>query len=110
MNRILSTRTTTLPRTIRNYSVRIPQQESIPQNKPRLSQFTTAMTHTFLFAGIAYMGLQAIWLHLEYEQAEGDLTAKSKSLEEKIQSIVDSKKEELIQVQQTNSKRWYKFW
>ncbi|RLV92235.1 hypothetical protein JA1_003296 [Spathaspora sp. JA1] len=111
MNRVLSRRSHMFGKLIRSYSVRIPQQGPVvPQNKPRLSQFTTAMAHTFLFAGIAYMGLQAIWLHLEYEQIEDQLISKSKLLEEKIQSIVDAKKEELIEVSQTKNKHWYQFW
>lgn len=62
--------------------------------KPQISQFKGPLLHTFLLASTTYIVLQTVWMNLEYSEKRAELEAESKSLEDKIQRLVDAKKHE----------------
>lgn len=93
----------------RYYSfVNFPQGNYVDAPKPTLGQFKTALFHCFLIASTTYITLHTIWMNLHSSETEENLIEKTKSLEGKIQLLVDEKKNEI-----ESKKKWtsiLKFW
>ncbi|KAG2733512.1 hypothetical protein G9P44_003037 [Scheffersomyces stipitis] len=99
-------------RTLRSYStVKFPeagfQPKAVQQPKPQIRQFAHPLFHTFLAASTTYIILQSIWIRLEREETELELTTRSKELESTIQNLLDNKK---LELQADSSRKWYKLW
>lgn len=80
----------------RKYSnVKFPQGNDIEPGKPTIGQFKTPLFHCFLIASTTYITLQAVWISLTREEKEEEFISETKALEEKVQHLVEEKKNEL---------------
>ena len=98
-----------LHRILRSYSyVKFPQGDSIESQKPTLSQFKNPLFHCFLIASTTYIVLHIVWTSLSSSEKEAKLIEKTRVLEDRIQELVDEKKDKF-----ESTRRWsnmFKFW
>ena len=98
-----------LHRILRSYSyVNFPQGDSIESPKPTLSQFKNPLFHCFLVASTTYIVLHTVWTNLNSSEKEERFIDKTKAFEDRIQQLVDKKRNEL-----ESKKSWshvFKFW
>ncbi|QFZ28639.1 putative small nuclear ribonucleoprotein [Clavispora lusitaniae] len=95
----------------RNYSVKFSENFDghVQATKPRLADFRYPLFHTFLLASSVYMGLNALWYSLEYEQVENSLIKQANKLEDELQRTLEEVKSQHIK----SADKWYsklKFW
>lgn len=98
-----------LHRILRSYSyVNFPQGNSIEPRKPTLSQFKNPLFHCFLIASTTYIVLHIVWTSLSSSEKEAKFIEKTKVLEDRIQQLVDERKNEF-----ESTRKWsnmFKFW
>lgn len=98
-----------LHRILRSYSyVNFPQGDSIESPKPTLSQFKNPLFHCFLIASTTYIVLHIVWTSLSSSEKEAKFIEKTKVLEDRIQQLVDERKNEF-----ESTRKWsnmLKFW
>lgn len=99
-----------LTTSLRRYSTTRFPEDAILHEKPKLSQFKYPLYNTFLIASSVYIFLNVVWYRLEHDEREAALTSSTKQLEDEIQQLVNSKKEELDEIVKKNRKSWWKIW
>lgn len=63
--------------------------------KPRLRDFRNATVNFFLLSSAVFMGYNALWYKLEYEQVQKQVEAESVRLEVEMQRALEAAKKEL---------------
>lgn len=96
-------------RILRSYSyVNFPQGDSIESRKPTLSQFKNPLFHCFLIASTTYIVLHIVYTSISCSEKEELFIERTKVLEDRIQQLVDEKKNKL-----ESTRKWsnmFKFW
>ncbi|CUM54124.1 uncharacterized protein AC631_04744 [Debaryomyces fabryi] len=94
---------------LRGYSyVNFPLGDSTEPLKPTLSQFKNPLFHCFLIASTTYIVLHIVWINLSSSEKEAKFIEKTKVLEDRIQQLVDDRKNEY-----ESKRKWsnvFKFW
>lgn len=85
-----------------------PTGQSSP--KPTLGQFKWPIANTLLIAATTAAVLNAVYYKLELDERELMLLEKAALLEQRIQQLVDEKKQEVVENSAHKNKRWWKFW
>ncbi|CCE80052.1 Piso0_003149 [Millerozyma farinosa CBS 7064] len=88
----------------RLYSKLTLPDNDVVRGKPKLGEFKTAFFHCFLIASTTYMVLHAIWTGLEYEEKEKSYLSEAGLLENRLQELVDEKKNKYKKT------RWFSSW
>lgn len=88
----------------RLYSKLTLPDNDVVREKPKLGEFKTAFFHCFLMASTTYMVLHAIWSGLEYEEKEKFYLSEAGLLENRLQELVDEKKNKYEKT------RWFSSW
>ncbi|MCH0629811.1 hypothetical protein JNB11_07540 [Kocuria palustris] len=79
-------------------------------SKPTLGQFKWPIANTLLIAATTAAILNAVYYKLEADERETALLEKAALLEQRIQQLVDEKKQVVAEESAHKNKSWWKFW